>query len=118
MRRCATLPRMLDNNEKRCVLCGKSREQVKKLIVGLYGGVCLGCIDLCNDLIRNDATQLEYIPHIGAVPKPKEIYRILSQYVIGQENAKRALSVAVYNHFKRINNPSPDVELQKSNILL
>jgi ATP-dependent Clp protease ATP-binding subunit ClpX len=62
-----------------------------------------------------DKNQVSYV---GAIPKPKEIYRILSQYVVGQERAKRALSVAVYNHYKRINAPSPDVELQKSNILL
>jgi len=100
------------------VLCGKSREQVKKLIVGMHGGVCLGCIDLCNDIIRNDVTQTDNFTYIGAIPKPKEIYRILSQYVVGQERAKRALSVAVYNHFKRINAPNAEVELQKSNILL
>lgn len=112
------MPRMLDNNDKRCVLCGKSREQVKKLIIGLHGGVCLECIELCNDIIRNDSSVQERSPLGGSVPKPKEIYRILSQYVVGQEQAKRVLSVAVYNHFKRINAPSNDIELQKSNILL
>jgi ATP-dependent Clp protease ATP-binding subunit ClpX len=112
------LARVLDSNEKRCVLCGKSREQVKKLIIGLHGGVCLECIDLCNDIIRNEAAPAENFAYLGAIPKPKEIYRILSQYVIGQERAKRTLSVAVYNHFKRINAPKADVELQKSNILL
>jgi ATP-dependent Clp protease ATP-binding subunit ClpX len=113
------LPRALDNtNEKRCVLCGKSREQVKKLIIGIHGGVCLECIDLCNDIIRNDVNQPENFSYIGSIPKPKEIYRILSQYVIGQERAKRTLSVAVYNHFKRINSPESEIELQKSNILL
>jgi ATP-dependent Clp protease ATP-binding subunit ClpX len=100
------------------VLCGKTREQVKKLIVGTYGGVCLECVELCNEIVRNEAGRPEPCSFIGAIPKPKEIYRILSQYVVGQEHAKRVLSVAVYNHFKRINNPSPDVELQKSNILL
>lgn len=110
--------RMQDNNEKRCVLCGKTREQVKKLIIGLHGGVCLECIDLCNDIIRNEAAQSEPFAPIGAIPKPKEIYRILSQYVVGQERAKRVLSVAVYNHFKRINATADDIELQKSNILL
>jgi ATP-dependent Clp protease ATP-binding subunit ClpX len=101
-----------------CVLCGKRREQVKKLIVGVHGGVCLECIDLCNDLIKNEAGDKENFSYIGSIPKPKEIYRVLSQYVIGQERAKRTLSVAVYNHFKRINAPASDVELQKSNILL
>jgi ATP-dependent Clp protease ATP-binding subunit ClpX len=100
------------------VLCGKSREQVKKLIIGLHGGVCLECVELCNDIIRNETPAHEQSAFTGAIPKPKEIYRILSQYVVGQEQAKRILSVAVYNHFKRINNPSSDIELQKSNILL
>ncbi|MEN6370506.1 MAG: ATP-dependent Clp protease ATP-binding subunit ClpX [Armatimonadota bacterium] len=106
-----------DRNDGRCALCGKSREQVKKLILGVYGGVCVDCIGLCNEIIKGEATQPEEFS-FGSVPKPKEIYRILSQYVIGQEKAKRSLSVAVYNHFKRINAPSSDVELQKSNILL
>jgi len=109
---------VLDNNEKRCVLCGKSRDQVKKLIIGTHGGVCLECIDLCNDIIRNEVNPSETTPFVGTVPKPKEINRILSQYVVGQDRAKQVLSVAVYNHFKRINAPSGDIELQKSNILL
>ena len=112
------MPRVLDNNEKRCVLCGKSRDQVKKLIIGTHGGVCLECIDLCNDIIRNEVNPSETTPFVGTVPKPKEINRILSQYVVGQDRAKQVLSVAVYNHFKRINAPSGDIELQKSNILL
>ena len=106
-----------DRNEGRCALCGKSREQVKKLILGAYGGVCLDCIGLCNEMIRGEAAPPEGYS-FGGIPKPKEIYRILSQYVIGQEKAKRSLSVAVYNHFKRVNAPPTDVELQKSNILL
>ncbi len=106
-----------DRNDGRCALCGKSREQVRKLILGVYGGVCLDCIGLCNEIVKGEASQPEEFA-IGSIPKPKEIYRILSQYVIGQEKAKRSLSVAVYNHFKRINAPSSDVELQKSNILL
>src|ERR1051326_5363528 len=109
---------MHDLQEKRCVLCGKSREQVKKLIIGVHGGVCLECIDLCNDIIRNENAQSPEYSYLGSIPKPKEIYRILSQYVVGQERAKRILSVAVYNHYKRINMPGHEVELQKSNILL
>src|SRR2546430_1974722 len=86
-------------NEGRCVLCGKTREQVKKLIVGVYGGVCLDCVDLCNDIIRSEVPDIDRhrLGHFAAIPKPKEIYRILSQYVVGQERAKRVLSVAVYN---------------------
>jgi ATP-dependent Clp protease ATP-binding subunit ClpX len=107
-----------DRNDSRCLLCGKSREQVKKLILGMHGGVCLECVGLCNEIVRSDTTQADEIAAFGSLPKPKEIYQILSQYVVGQEQAKRSLSVAVYNHFKRIHAQSPDIELQKSNILL
>src|SRR5690349_15349385 len=109
-----------DRNESRCLLCGKSRDQVRKLILGVHGGVCLDCVTLCNEIIRNEnpAAPEEEQPSLGSIPKPKEIYRILSQYVIGQERAKQVLSVAVYNHFKRINLPIDGIELQKSNILL
>lgn len=108
----------LDRNDSRCALCGKPREQVRKLILGVYGGVCLECVELCNEIIKGDAAKPEPVTDVGAVPKPKEIYRVLSQYVIGQEKAKRVLSVAVYNHYKRINSPASEVELAKSNILL
>ena len=107
-----------ERNDSRCLLCGKGREQVKKLILGVHGGVCLDCVDLCNEIVRGDVNQAEEFNPVGSIPKPKDIYRILSQYVVGQEQAKRTLSVAVYNHFKRINAPAGDVELQKSNILL
>ena len=107
-----------DRSERRCALCGRSREQVKKLIVGVYGGICLECLEVCNDTIRGGLEHTEEPPELGLIPKPKDIYSTLSQYVIGQEKAKRTLSVAVYNHFKRISSPSSDVELQKSNILL
>jgi len=99
-------------------LCGRSQEQVRKLIIGVYGGICLECLEVCNDTLRTEAGRVEERLGFDSVPKPKDIYRILSQYVIGQEKAKRALSVAVYNHFKRVNNPSSEVELQKSNIML
>lgn len=106
----------------RCVLCGKQREQVKKLILGLHGGVCIDCVHLCNDILKSETTTSGGLPHAGfsdTIPKPKEIYRVLSQYVVGQEQAKRVLSVAVYNHFKRLRaGSSTDVELQKSNIML
>lgn len=114
------MARLPEDAERRCVLCGKRREQAKKLIVGLHGGVCLECVELCNNIIRNEDDQVASAPvvHIGDIPKPKEINRILSQYVVGQDRAKRVLSVAVYNHLKRINAQPGDVELQKSNILL
>jgi len=101
-----------------CALCGKTREQVAKLILGLHGGICVECVDLCNEVIRGQIFPEGYDAFEGTVPKPKEIYKILSQHVVGQERAKRALSVAVYNHYKRIHLAHDDVELQKSNILL
>nr|MDQ2686243.1 ATP-dependent Clp protease ATP-binding subunit ClpX [Armatimonadota bacterium] len=108
-----------ERNDSRCLLCGKSREQVKKLILGVHGGVCLECVELCNEIVRSDVSaQVDDFNVLASIPKPKDIYRILSQYVVGQEAAKRTLSVAVYNHFKRINVQNSDVELQKSNILL
>jgi ATP-dependent Clp protease ATP-binding subunit ClpX len=103
---------------RRCVLCGKTREQVNKLILGLHGGICSECVDLCNDVIQGDVFPADYNTFADTLPKPKDIYRVLGQYVVGQERAKRALSVAVYNHFKRIYLAHTDVELQKSNILL
>ncbi|NUL81204.1 MAG: ATP-dependent Clp protease ATP-binding subunit ClpX [Armatimonadetes bacterium] len=110
----------MEKNGDRCVLCGKPRDQVKKLIVGLYGGVCVDCVDFCNDYLRADPKNGNGGSNfVETVPKPKEIYRILSQYVVGQEYAKRVLSVAVYNHFKRLRaGKGAEVELQKSNIML
>ncbi|MFN3690175.1 MAG: ClpX C4-type zinc finger protein, partial [Fimbriimonadales bacterium] len=88
--------RMMD----RCVLCGKSREHVRKLILGMYGGVCADCVKLANDILRNEshtAAPSHPLGSVDTVPKPKDIYRVLNQYVVGQERAKRVLSVAVYN---------------------
>lgn len=109
-----------------CCLCGKNKDQVRKLIVGLNGAVCSDCIDLCNDILTNDgerpahATTLK--PKVSSsgskVPKPREIVAFLDSYVVGQDYAKRSLAVAVYNHYKRVTGISDDVELQKSNILL
>jgi ATP-dependent Clp protease ATP-binding subunit ClpX len=107
-----------DRNDNRCVLCGKSREQVSKLILGVHGGVCVDCVSLCTDIVRSESAGPDETPGFGPVPKPRDIHRYLTQYVVGQERAKRALSVAVYNHYKRIHAPISDVELQKSNILM
>lgn len=116
---CAVARQTTDRDGVRCLLCGKPREQVrKKLIVGAHGAICVDCIEICNDIIRHELFQEEDLGAMGAIPRPKEIYRVLSEYVVGQDRAKRALAVAVYNHYKRINVPISDVELQKSNILL
>jgi ATP-dependent Clp protease ATP-binding subunit ClpX len=109
----------IDRDEmRRCVLCGKAREQVQKLILGLHGGICVECVDLCNDVIRGEGAGPEGYHYLDALPKPREISKFLGQYVIGQDRAKRALAVAVYNHYKRINSPQSDIEIAKSNILL
>ena len=102
----------------RCSFCGKGREEVRKLIAGPTVYICDECVDLCNDIIAEDLEgRQETIS--SKLPKPKEIMRTLDQYVIGQERAKKVLSVAVHNHYKRISaNSMDDVELQKGNILL
>jgi ATP-dependent Clp protease ATP-binding subunit ClpX len=103
-----------------CSFCGKSQRQVKKLIAGPGVYICDECIDLCNEIIDEECAPAPTLD-LDNLPKPKHIYSILSDYVIGQDEAKRALSVAVYNHYKRVHMGSfndTDVELQKSNILL
>ncbi|MGZ5311453.1 MAG: ATP-dependent Clp protease ATP-binding subunit ClpX, partial [Solirubrobacterales bacterium] len=110
------------NEQLLCSFCGKSQRQVKKLIAGPGVYICDECIDLCNEIIDE-----ELAPPAGAavelenLPKPREIHEVLQEYVVGQEAAKRALSVAVYNHYKRIQmiqSEEAEVELQKSNIML
>ena len=102
-----------------CSFCGKSQDEVKKLIAGPSVYVCDECVELCNDIIR-DELQEDTEFGDGALPKPKEIKAELDSYVIGQESAKKMLSVAVYNHYKRLrsNSQKGDIELAKSNILL
>lgn len=110
------------NEEKgqlKCSFCGKSQEQVRKLVAGPGVYICDECIELCNEIIEEeigDETELGKVE----LPKPQDIKEVLDQYVIGQEGAKKSLSVAVYNHYKRVNTSqkSEDVELQKSNIVL
>ena len=103
-----------------CSFCGKSQDEVRKLIAGPTVYICDECIDLCNDIIAEETDSEEAFSQSSAVPKPAEIKRVLDQYVIGQERAKKILSVAVHNHYKRIDSQmvTGDVELQKSNILL
>jgi ATP-dependent Clp protease ATP-binding subunit ClpX len=103
-----------------CSFCGKSQREVKKLIAGPTVYICDECIRLCNDIIAEEKMKDHAQGPVDAIPPPTEIKAFLDQYVIGQERAKKVLSVAVYNHYKRINmRPSTDgVEIQKSNILL
>ncbi len=114
------------NNPTSCSFCGKREGQVRRLIAGRGVYICDECIEFCKDMLDEDKQKdaAENMPAAGDLPKPKEIKEILDEYVIGQEEAKKTLAVAVYNHYKRINyelqNPAEErsVELQKSNILM
>lgn len=110
-----------DGTSIHCSFCGKSSEQVKKIIAGPDVYICNECIDLCKEIIDEEIYSGETV-EFGDVPKPQEIRKILSDYVIGQDRAKKTLSVAVYNHYKRIaqmdTQNDDDIELQKSNICL
>jgi len=111
---------MSHDKHLRCSFCGKSKDSVRKFISGPSVYICNECIALCNEILAEDEER-EVAEAITQVPSPSEIKEVLDQYVIGQETAKKALSVAVYNHYKRINSASirdDDVELDKSNILL
>ena len=119
------MARPTDSNEQLlCSFCGKSQRQVKKLIAGPGVYICDECIDLCNEIIDEELTVAPSF-ELESLPRPREIYEILNEYVVGQDPAKRALSVAVYNHYKRVQMAGEDgeaggdpVELQKSNILM
>lgn len=113
------MPRNDEKKKFKCSFCGKSEEQVRRLIAGPGVYICDECIELCSEIIideREGDVQID----MDALPKPEEIKKYLDQYVVGQNDAKKSLAVAVYNHYKRINSPinDGDVELQKSNILL
>ncbi|MFT4049125.1 MAG: ATP-dependent Clp protease ATP-binding subunit ClpX [Solirubrobacterales bacterium] len=116
------MARPTDQNEQLlCSFCGKSQRQVKKLIAGPGVYICDECIDLCNEIIDEELAAPATLD-VESIPKPSEISASLDEYVIGQDNAKRAMSVAVYNHYKRVqmmqNGGDNEVELQKSNILM
>ena len=113
------MARTTDQEQLLCSFCGKSQRQVKKLIAGPGVYICDECIDLCNEIIDEELTEKTSLD-LGHLPKPQEIYETLQEYVIGQEIAKRSLSVAVYNHYKRVQmgEGESDVELSKSNIML
>ncbi len=115
------MARPTDSNEQLlCSFCGKSQRQVKKLIAGPGVYICDECIDLCNEIIDEELTAPPSFD-LENLPKPREIWDVLNEYVVGQEPAKRTLSVAVYNHYKRVQMmqvEDSDIELQKSNILL
>ncbi len=109
-----------EKKQLRCSFCGKSQEQVRKLIAGPNVYICDECVGLCTEIVEEEYDVLANQSERAEMPKPKEIKEILDQYVIGQEQAKKVLSVAVYNHYKRIliDDKADDVELQKSNVLM
>ena len=118
------MPRIGESSELlKCSFCGKSQKQVKKLIAGPGVYICDECIELCNEIIVEELSTATAVS-LQELPKPHEIFEFLNQYVIGQERAKKSLSVAVYNHYKRIQGGDSArdrdgaVELTKSNILL
>jgi ATP-dependent Clp protease ATP-binding subunit ClpX len=115
----------MDNNENDgklliCSFCGKNQHEVRKLIAGPSVFVCDECVELCNDIIKEELQENEAAGAGSELPKPIEIKKSLDKYVIGQQQAKKILSVAVYNHYKRLNASRgvDDVELAKSNVLL
>ena len=108
-----------DKGQLKCSFCGKTQEQVKKLVAGPGVYICDECIELCNEIIEEELNE-NITGEFKELPKPRDIKEVLDQYVIGQEKAKKNLAVAVYNHYKRINMGAKvdDVELQKSNIVM
>ena len=118
---------MVDQNKQTedisCSFCGKSQDEVKRIVAGPGVFICNECVDLCQEIMEEELQAEEDSYTIDELPTPAEIRDILNEYIIGQDNAKRALSVAVYNHYKRVNylqetRDEEDVELQKSNICL
>lgn len=106
--------------ETRCSFCGKTQDQVKKLIVGPHAYICDECVDLCIDIINESSSNQIITPEDYKIPTPKQIRNILDEYVIGQDDAKKVLAVAVYNHYKKIllHDINNEIEIEKSNILM
>lgn len=104
--------------ERICSFCGRRESQTGGLVVGTRGAICPDCVELANQLLKERKIKPTTPSYLKKLPTPQEIYDFLNQYVVGQDRAKKILSVAVYNHYKRISFPKGDVELQKSNILL
>jgi ATP-dependent Clp protease ATP-binding subunit ClpX len=104
----------------RCSFCGKSQEEVRKLIAGPDVYICDECISLCNEILTEEEGEYTHFSSSSQIPKPSEIKNVLDEYVIGQESAKKILSVAVYNHYKRIEAGTNigGIEINKSNIML
>lgn len=109
---------MTDNSINHCSFCSKHKDQVGKLIVSHKVAICNECVDLCSGLLKDSTTKISKKKSSSVDLDPREIYNYLDQYVIGQSDAKRVLSVAIANHYKRIANTDPEIEIQKSNILM
>ncbi|NLD58464.1 MAG: ATP-dependent Clp protease ATP-binding subunit ClpX, partial [Clostridiales bacterium] len=108
------------NNKARCSFCGKTQDQVRKMVAGPNAYICNECLLLCQEIVSDDVESIGSHGELE-IKRPREIKEVLDQYVVGQEPAKKALSVAVYNHYKRIQyqgGRKSDVELQKSNIVM
>ena len=109
-----------DKSQLKCSFCGKAQDKVKRLVAGPGVYICEECIELCAEIVEDEYSDIVMDEKVEEIPKPKDIREVLDQYVIGQDEAKKALSVSVYNHYKRIGNDysSSDVELQKSNVIM
>ena len=109
-----------DKSQLKCSFCGKPEDKVRRLVAGPGVYICEECIGLCSEIVEDEYSDIVMNEKVEEIPKPKDIRKVLDQYVIGQDEAKKALSVSVYNHYKRIGSDcnNSDVELQKSNVMM